>query len=62
MAHLIKELNGLDAEELEEVFEEMTADTSIELYGNIYMIPDTMACMVELLIRSYLGLDEVQGD
>mgnify|MGYP003325922628 CR=1 FL=1 len=38
MAHLIKELNGLDAEELEEVFEEMTADTSIELYGNIYMV------------------------
>ena len=62
MAHLIKELNGLGAEELEEVFEDMTADTSIELFGNVYMVPDSMACMVELLIRNYLGIDEVQGD
>ena len=62
MARLIKELNGLDAEELEEVFEEMTADTPIEVGGNIYMVPDSLCYMVEILIRNYLGLDELQGD
>ena len=62
MAHLIEELNGLSVEELEEVFEEMTADTSIEVFGNRYVVPDSMACMVEVLIRNYLGIDELQGD
>jgi len=62
MAILIEELNGLSFEEIEEIMEEMTNDEPVEVGGNIYMVPEEMASMVEMLIRNYLGVDELPGN
>lgn len=62
MAILIEELNGLSIEEIEEIMEEMTNDEPVEVGGNIYMVPEEMASMVEMLIRNYLGVDELPGN
>jgi len=62
MAILIEELNGLSFEEIEEIMEEMTNDEPVEVNGNIYMVPEEMASMVEMLIRNYLGVDELPGN
>tara|TARA_R110002012_G_scaffold122078_1_gene271907 strand:+ start:629 stop:838 length:210 start_codon:yes stop_codon:yes gene_type:complete len=55
-------LLGLSIEEMIEVLETMSESFSVEIGGNVYIVPESFGLFLEKYIRYKLGIDGISAD